>query len=180
MEKKVFINRTLNNTEDTLISKNCHSKMIIIIYYDNQENVIDFFIKENKIFKNAAFAITSEHSEDCSSNYIKMDSKCPWWLQGKHYALLELDEANEHTESFDVILRANNQMNNKTLIGFKMELLEWIIDDNKNEFHKWYTLCGDNTYSLYSSFKIGTFAKVSNGWKFYPIMKEENDEVNYI
>lgn len=180
MEKKVFINTTLNNTEEILISQNCHEKIVIIIEYDNQQNEIDFFIKENKFFKNTAFAITSENSEDCSSDYVKMDSKCPWWLKGKHYALLELDKANENTESFDIILRANNRMNNRTLISFKMELLEWIIGNDKYEFHEWYTLCGDNTYSLYNSFKIGTFAKVSDGWKFYPMMKGETDEISYL
>ena len=71
-------------------------------------------------------------------------------------------------------------MNNRTLISFKMELLEWIIGNDKDEFHEWYTLCGDNTYSLYNSFKIVTFAKVSDGWKFYPMMKGETDEISYL
>lgn len=178
MENKVFINTTLNNQEEMLISKNCHNKIILIIDYENNKNVIDFIVQEHKYFPKARFFITSENSEECSSDYIKIDSRCPWWLKGKNYALLNLDETKEETKNLDIVLKANQLINKRELINFKMDILEWHYQIN--EFKLWYTLCGDATYSLINPFKIGTFARVSNGWKFYPKLKNLEDINHFV
>lgn len=168
----IFINTDLNNEEEKLISRNCHKKIIIVIYSKNEKSAMDLVIKEKKYWKNSSFTIDIENNEKSSSDYIKIDSKCPLWMQSKHYALLELDNVDEKTISFDILLKPNESSNEKTLNNFKMQIYEWHTDNGRNELKEWYILNGDEVYSLYDTINIGIFARVSDGWKFYPKLQK--------
>lgn len=88
-------------------------------------------------------------------------------MKWKHYALLNLNDIDKNTISFDILLKSDD----KTLDGFKMSIKEFY--DDKGEIQDWYTLCGCETYSFSGIFNIGTFARVTDGWKFYPKMMFE-------
>lgn len=165
MENKIFINTTLNKIEEELISRNCYERIVLVIHYENERNEADFIIKEHKNFPMESVSISIEHGENSASNeYIKIDSQCPWWIKGEHYAILDFNNVPKETDSFEIILKATFQK----IIGLKMELLEWIIENDA--FRQWYALCGEFAYHFEDSFHIGTFARVSDGWKFYPKM----------
>ncbi len=161
---KIFINKTLSKEEENLISKNCYESLVLIINHSVTTKT-SIIVNEKKNFHNATMTIEFPHTKDIDCSYMKIDSQCEWYLNGNHYMCLDLKNAPENTETFQIILK-NEHEYPVLFTDLNLELLDY--DKKKDTFEFWYSLIGKPVYSVKSTFLLGTFARVSDGWKFYP------------